>query len=68
MARIGNLLLKLAVVGQQQQTLRVVIQTPGDAKTRRLQIVRECSPLGAGSHMLPVTELAQHLERLIEEN
>jgi len=58
---ICDLLLQAAVIGEYQQSLGIVVQTSGSAKSRHIQIVRKCGPaLGIG-------ELAKHLKRLIEQ-
>ncbi len=62
MARVGDARLQATVIGEQQQSLAVVVEPPGGTHARQLDELGECAPA------IAVGELAQHVERLVEQD
>ena len=62
LARIGDLLLQGAVIREQQQPLRVVIQAPGRPETRGREIVGQRGPA------LVIAELAEYTKGFVEQD
>jgi hypothetical protein len=60
--RVGNQLLQLAIVSQQNQTFTVPVQPPSRIHVLNIDIVFQGLPAGA------VSELCQHIERFIKQD
>ena len=64
--RVRNALLGFAILGEHQETFRVVVEPARRAKARCAEVVGECRP--GLFRLFSIRELAQHAKRFVEQN